>query len=144
MGKSISSAKTARVHGRRPIRSSLAGPILTNPASRVAIFKQWAVPVIQFLTKNFPDKLEGVNVGFSTVPMPGEHKWNLEKSKYYSIDHGNKTIVLHRMPIQRFKGLHVDDEDHRRMFVEHIIYVAVCDYLGVEPWALLPGYFEHY
>lgn len=63
---------------------------------------------------------------------------------YYDVDREAQTIVLYRMPIQRFRGLHANDEDHRRMFVEHCVYQAVCEYLEVDPWDLLPGRFEHY
>lgn len=118
--------------------------MLMNPAGRIATFKNWAAVVIQFLTNRFPAELGDVQIGFSTVPMPNEQEWDFEHSRFYSIDRANKTIVLHRMPIQQFRGLHVNDDDHRRMFVEHVVYKAVCEYLEVGPWELMPGYFEHY
>lgn len=127
------------------MRSSLAGPGLLDPNNRVLTFKRWAGAVIQYLQAEFPERLEGVNVGFATMPIhkPGPTVTSTAPM-FYEIDRSSKTIILYRMPIQRFRGLHVNDEDHRRMFIEHCAYRAVCEYLEVDPWDLLPGRFDHF
>lgn len=82
-----------------------------------------------------------MRVGFQTAPShTGESKFPL----LYAIDRPSNTIMLFRMPIQRARGLHVNDDEHRRYFVQHCVYQAVCEYLGREPWELLPGRFDHY
>lgn len=132
---------TAKRHGRRPIRSSLTGPALPNPGSRVARFESDARGAVQYLQRQFPAELHDVEIGFQTVPTGlGES----QNPMLYSVDRTMRTIMLFRMPIQRARGLHVDDEEHRRYFVEHCVYLAVCEYLGREPWDLLPGRFDHY
>lgn len=138
-------AHASHRHGRRPIRSSLTGPGLLNPDNRMLTFKRTAGAVIQYLQYEFPELLEGVNVGFATMPIhkPGPNTTSTEPM-FYEIDRNTKTIVLYRMPIQRFKGLHVNDDDHRRMFIEHCAYRAICEYLDVSPWELIPGRFDHY
>ncbi|GAA2823802.1 hypothetical protein FB468_1792 [Leucobacter komagatae] len=128
-------------HGRRPIRSSLTGPALANPASRVARFEADARAVVEFLQRTFPDELRGVQIGFQTVPTG---RGESEMPMLYSVDRAARSIMLYRMPIQRSKGLHVNDDEHRRYFVEHCVYRAVCEYLGREPWELLPGRFDHF
>lgn len=130
-----------RRHGRRPIRSSLTGPTLPDPRSRVATFELYARSTVEYLQRQFPEELRGVRVGFQTVPT-GEGESSLPQ--YYSIDRGSSTIMLFRVPIQRADVLHVDDAEHRRLFIEHCVYLAICEYLGREPWELLPGRFEHY
>lgn len=128
-------------HGRRPIRSSLTGPALANPSSRVARFETDARGVVEFLQSTFHEELHGVQIGFQTVPS-GEA--TSELPQLYSVDREQRSIMLFRMPIQRARGLHVDDDEHRRYFVEHCVYRAVCEYLGREPWELLPGRFDHF
>lgn len=128
-------------HGRRPIRSSLTGPALANPASRVSRFESDARGVVEFLQHTFPDELRGVQIGFQTVPT---NTGSSSLPMLYAVDHDAKSIMLFRMPIQRARGLHVNDDEHRRYFVEHCVYRAVCEYLGREPWELLPGRFEHF
>ncbi|MCS3427269.1 hypothetical protein U746_2142 [Mycolicibacterium mucogenicum 261Sha1.1M5] len=128
-------------HGRRPIRSSITGPALANPQSRVTKFEADARGAVEFLQRALPEELHGVQIGFQTVPAAtGESSMPM----LYSIDRAARSIMLYRMPIQRSKGLHVDDDEHRRYFVEHCVYRAVCEYLGREPWELLPGRFDHY
>lgn len=128
-------------HGRRPIRSSITGPALPNPTSRVKRFETDARGVVEFLQSAFPDDLRDVQIGFQTVPIEQGHS---ERPLLYSVDREARTIMMYRMPIQRSQVLHVNDEEHRRYFVEHCVYSAVCEYLGREPWELMPGRFDHY
>ena len=161
----------ARRHGRRPIRSSITGPSLVNPDARVARFEIDARAALEVLQQHLGDELSGVNIGFATVPLgspsgsgdggrgrPGspdrgsaghgsDAAGSPDESQqplFYSVDRSARTITLYRMPIQRAGGLHQDDAEHRALFVGHCVYRAVCDYLGREPWDLLPGYFDHY
>lgn len=131
----------ARRHGRRPIRSSITGAQLPNPDSRVARFELAARSALELLRQDVGDELRGVRIGFATAPT-GEGV--SEQPLFYSIDRAARTIVLYRMPIQRARGLHVDDEDHRRFFIGHCVHRAVCEYLGREPWEVAPGRFEHF
>lgn len=130
-----------RRHGRRAIRSSLTGPGLSNPDGRIVRFELDARAALEVLQHALPEELRGVRIGFATAPL-GETR--SEQPLFYSIDRPGRSIVLYRMPIQRAQGLHVDDAEHRRLFVGHCIYRAVCEYLGSDPWDLLPGQFDHY
>lgn len=137
----VSRSSVSRRHERRPIRSSITGPTLPNPQSRFNRFEADARGAVHLLQSHFPEELRGVRIGFQTAPgHKGESKFPL----LYSIDRASSTIMMFRMPIQRARGLHVNDEEHRRYFVQHCVYQAVCEYLGREPWELLPGHFEHY
>ncbi len=136
-----SRVRVSRRHGRRPIRSALVGPGLQDPQGRVSRFEADARGAVELLQAHFPTELEGVRIGFQTVPTGTETGVN---PLLYSVDRGKRTIMLYRMPIQRARGLHVDDAEHRRYFVEHCVHLAVCEYLGLDPWDVLPGRFEHY
>ncbi|MBO1900620.1 hypothetical protein J4H92_01490 [Leucobacter weissii] len=123
------------------MRSSLSGPSLPNPENRITGFEFDARGALTLLQQHLPEELHGVRIGFSSVPLAiGESGQPL----FYAIDRASRSILLFRMPIQRARGLHVDDAEHRRLFVGHCVYRAVCEYLGREPWDLLPGYFDHY
>ncbi|WP_125098756.1 hypothetical protein [Leucobacter chromiireducens] len=133
--------RVSRRHGRRPIRSALGGPNLPDPGGRIPRFEADARGAVQLLQQHFPEELTGVRIGFQTAPSDrGESRHPL----LYAIDRPSRTIMLFRMPIQRARGLHVNDDEHRRYFVEHCVHLAVCEYLGREPWEVLPGRFDHY
>lgn len=142
---STPSTRPARRHGRRPARSALTGPLLINPAHPVLKFRNWSAAVLDYLKQRIGADLDGVDIGFVTAPVNKIRTTrHTHQTPTYEIDRKRRTIVMYRMPIQRFRGLHVNDEDHRRMYVEHCVYVAICDYLEVDPWQLLPGEFEHF
>ncbi|MCW2288805.1 hypothetical protein [Leucobacter luti] len=131
----------ARRHGRRPNRSSVTGHGLPNPDSRVRKFEAFARGAVELLQAHFPEELRSVQIGFQTAPT-GTGDGN--NPLLYSIDREAKTIMLFRVPIQRARGLHVEDDEHRRYYVEHCVHLAVCEYLGREPWEVLPGRFDHF
>lgn len=133
--------RQSRRHGRRPIRSALTGPELPDPNGRVPRFEAHARGAVETLQHAFPEDLRDVRIGFQTAPTTAGQS---RAPQWYAIDRDNHSIVLFRMPIQRARVLHVDDEEHRRFFVEHCVYLAVCDYLGREPWELMPGRFDHF
>lgn len=119
----------------------MTGASLANPDTRVLRFELAARSAIAVLKRHLGADLDGLRIGFTTAPQTdasGEHPM------LYSVDQASRSIVLHRMPIQRASGLHVDDVDHRRMFIGHCVYLAVCEYLGREPWEVMPGRFDHF
>lgn len=124
-------------------------------------FELDARAALGFLRHALPDELRGLKVGFATAPpasalppstlpqfgQSGSTPLDQTESSqplFYSVDRRNRTIVLYRMPIQRAQVLHVDDAEHRRLFIGHCVYRAVCEYLGADPWDLLPGRFDHF
>lgn len=149
------SSGARRRHGRRPIRSSLTGPELPDPTGRVLQFELDARGAIEELRSQVGDELHGVRIGVTTAPLGARPRGvrprssavappESEQPLFYSIDREQRSIVLYRMPIQRARGLHVEDAEHRRLFVEHCVYRAVCEYLRLDPWDLLPGRFDHF
>ncbi len=138
-------------HGRRAIRSSLSGPALPNPDARSMRFELDARGALEALRVLLPEEMHGIKVGFATAPLGAtlgqratRQRTQSEQPLLYSIDRKTASIMLYRMPIQRARGLHVDDAEHRRLFVGHCLYRAVCEYLGRDPWDLLPGHFDHF
>lgn len=123
----------------------MVGVALKDPHSRVETFKNWSAATIQYLRHEFPDDLDGVNIGFMSLP-PYENPPGTESKEpmFWLVSREERMIYLFRAPIQRFRGLHENDETHRRMFVEWCVYQAVCEYLEEDPWSLLPGRFEHF
>lgn len=126
---------------RRELRSSVTGPALANPQSRVAFFDRVARSTVDYLQSVFEAELRDVRIEFCSVPTNFTED---QGPSLYRVSQADKSILLYRVPIQRARGLHVDDELHRRMFIEHVVFRAVAEYLGREPWELLPGQFDHY
>lgn len=123
------------------MRSSVTGPALANPNSRLAFFDRVARSTVEYLQSLFEQELRDVRIEFCSVPTNFAHD---QGPALYRVNRDDRSILLYRIPIQRARGLHVDDELHRRMFIEHVVFKAVAEYLGREPWELLPGQFDHF
>lgn len=95
---------------------------------------------VRLLQQHEPE-LRDVNFEYTSMPVT---KPNTNMPNYYSIDRAKKLITLHRVPILRARVLHVNDQDHRRMFIGHCVYQAAAEYLGSRPWGIDPGLFDHY
>lgn len=119
----------------------MTGAHLPNPDGRILRFELAARGAIEFLRHHLAEHLQHVRFSFVTLPSGEADQLT---SPYYSVDRPGRLILLYRMPIQRARVLHVEDAEHRRMFIEHCVYRAVCDYLGRDPWELMPGRFDHY
>ncbi|MFC6235784.1 hypothetical protein ACFPZL_11895 [Leucobacter soli] len=121
---------------------------MPDPDGRVLRFETDARGALELIQSRLGDQLLGVRVGFATAPpAPTGRSTGTGESEhplFYAIDRRARTITLYRMPIQRAGGLHIPDAEHRTLFVGRCVYLAVCEYLGRDPWDLLPGYFEHY
>lgn len=132
-------------HGRRAPRSALSGPVVRDPYRRTQRFAMSARAVVEYLLQLFPEKLRGVD--FRVQAVPPQRAVSAELCTYpdcYDFDRKAGVIVFYRVPIERTVRLHVLDAEHRRMFIEHCVYMAVCDYLGCAPWELVPGRFDHF
>lgn len=140
-GTGGSAARASRRHGRREPRSSITGPGLPNPDARITRFERQARGALDLLFAAFPADLQGVSVSFVSVPR---ELGDGDEPLFWTVDREARTILLYRLPIQRARGLHVDDDEHRRMFVEHCVYRAIAEYLDRDPWELLPGRFDHF
>ncbi|MEB4615447.1 hypothetical protein [Leucobacter sp. M11] len=140
-GRTRPSQGQATRHGRRAPRSAVSGPGLPDPNSRIRVFERTARATVGYLQNQLEGRLDGVRIEFTTVPTTAEDS---AEPAYYRVDRPSRSIMLYRFPIQRARGLHVDDESHRRMFIEHCVFLAVAEYLGEDPWDLLPGQFEHF
>lgn len=127
---------TAARHGRGS-RSPVLGPELPLLHNRIASFDRIAGGTVEYLRSLWPEDLG--NVQFDFVSVPSDPPWELPaEPKLWRVDRQAQRITFFRVPLQRSGRLHVNDAAHRRMFIEYAVYSAVAEYLGREPWELLP------
>lgn len=128
-------------HGRhgRDDRSPVVRPPLPPLESRPDKFDLAVGSAAEFLRSAWPELRE---VRFEVGAMPaatddrGIPRW--------SVDTGQKRIVLYRLPIERLAHLHRNDELHRRMQVESCVFRAAAEYLDRDPWDLGPERFRYF
>ena len=126
-------------HGRG-LRSPVTGPHLPVLQTRAEAFENIVAETADYLRGAWPAELADVTFEIAGIPRAlsggGLDRW--------WADTRTNRVVLYRLPIERLAHLHVDDEAHQRMYVEHCVVRAVGDLLGKDPWDLAPDRFHHF
>ncbi|GAA3588316.1 metallopeptidase family protein [Klugiella xanthotipulae] len=140
MHNSRSTARRRGVHANRHgrgMRSPVSGPELPILYNRIAAFDRVAGGTVEYLRSLWPGELDRVRFDFVSIPVTPSPE-PVTEPQLWRVDAANHRITFYRVPLQRSGKLHVEDAAHRRMFIEYAVYSAVAEYLGKEPWELLP------
>ncbi|WGD38105.1 metallopeptidase family protein [Lysinibacter sp. HNR] len=129
-------------HGR-DLRSPVLGPELPILNNRIALFDRIAGGTVEYLRSLWPEQLNSVQFDFVSVPTDSIEK-DSEKPQLWRVTRASKRITFFRVPLQRSGDLHMEDALQRRMFIEYAVYSAIAEYLGKEPWELLPPNGDRY
>jgi hypothetical protein len=126
-------------HGRG-IRSSATGPYLPPLRTRTDLFDMTLASTVDYLRGVWPDELADVSFEVaagppSVIPGVGVERWSVQAAE--------RRVVFYRLPIQRLSHLHRNDEFHQRMAIESVVFRAIGELLGKDPWDLAPGRFRH-
>lgn len=128
-------------HGRhgREGRSPVVRPPLLPLESREERFDFAVGVATEFLRSAWPE-LRDVRVEVALMPPASDQ----EGIPRWSTHPDQKRIVLYRLPIERLSTLHKEDDLHRRMMIESIVFRAVAEYLDRDPWDLGPERFRDF
>lgn len=123
-------------HGRQG-RSSVVRPPIGPVDTRYERFDIAVGAASEFLRSAWPDLQD---VRFEIAGMPAEvgsggiPRWH--------VDRAAQRIVIYRMPVERLSRPHREDDLHRRMIVEGVVFRAAAEYLDRDPWDLGPDRFR--
>jgi hypothetical protein len=90
---------------------------------------------VDYLRSMWAEELADVHFDVAATPPRVEVNGVVERWK---VDHERRRIVLYRVPIQRMSKLHKEDPLHRQMMIESVVFRAVAELLGKDPWDLGP------
>ena len=136
-GSGSGSPRRAIRHGRS-LRSPVTGPELPMIETRIDAFETIVGSTMEYLRSLWPNELSAVSLEVAGLPrMTGGD----ELPRWHALPSEGR-IILYRVPIQRLAHLHVDDDYHRKAYVESCVVAAAAEYLGREPWDLAPRRFH--
>ncbi|MDH6278694.1 hypothetical protein M2118_001686 [Aurantimicrobium minutum] len=121
-------------HGRG-MRGPVTGPHLPQLRGRYETFMLTIAHTVDYLRSMWAEELADVHFDVAPTPPRVEVNGVVERWK---VDHERRRIVLYRVPIQRMSKLHKDDPLHRQMMIESVVFRAVAELLGKDPWDLGP------
>ena len=120
-------------HGRhgRLWRSTVVRPPLPPIDTRFERFDVAVGSTVELLRGTWPE-LNDVRFEIGSIPPEatgeGVPRWR--------IDRAAKRITLYRTPVERFERLDRVDAFQRRIIIEGVVFRAVGEYLGRDPWDL--------
>lgn len=126
-------------HGRG-MRGPVTGPHLPRLRGRIDTFFLTVSHTVDYLRGLWPEELADVHFDVAATPPRTDVAGVVERWK---VDHERRRIVLYRIPIQRMSRLHIDDDLHRQMMIESVVFRGVAELLGKEPWDLGPERYRH-
>lgn len=121
------------------MRSSVAGPKLPRLRTRIDDFENAISSTVDYLHGLWTEELEDLRIEVADLPIDTKSNERLPR---WSTFPSQKRIVFYRLPIERLSRLHRNDDPHRRMFVEGIVFQAVAELIGKDPWELAPDRFR--
>ncbi|MBN9606130.1 MAG: metallopeptidase family protein [Actinomycetales bacterium] len=132
----------ARERHGRALRSPVTGPELPPLRTREETFDATIASAIDYLRELWPQELATLQVQVGEIP-PGPPSPD-EGVDRWRVDRRARRVVLYRIPIERLAHLHVDDEWHRRSYLESCVFRAVAELLGKDPWEIAPERYRHF
>ena len=127
-----------RTSRHRDPSNHVIGPAAQSRVRRGDDFTQVVAATVSYLKSQWPTELSTLRV--EVWGMPESHdasrlpRWNLNREK--------RTIRIYRHPIERLTKLHRRDRWHKRVLIESVVFSAVADMLGTDPWQLAPDRFH--
>ena len=127
-----------RISRHRDPSNQGIGPIALSRVRRGDDFTQVVAATVSYLKSQWPTELSTLRV--EVWGMPDSHgasrlpRWNLNREK--------RTIRIYRHPIERLTKLHRSARWHKRVLIESVVFSAVADMLGTDPWQLAPDRFH--
>ena len=127
-----------RASKHRGASPHLLGPRALPRLSRGDEFTHIVAATVSYLKGQWSEELATLRV--DVVGMP--HNLDTPRVPRWSIDRRNRTIRIYRHPIERLTKLHRKDRWHTRVMIESVVFSAVAEMLGTDPWQLAPERFH--
>ncbi len=135
MTKPPPSRALARDRHGRGIRRPLLSKLFSHGQTRLSGFEQIVAATCEFLSAEWPEELAELSWVVQDAP-PITRDSN--RVRRWSLRRENHTIVLYRLPIERFTKDRRTDAISNRMRIEHYVFEAVGALIDKDPWDLIP------
>ena len=128
-------ARPARSRHGREFRSSATGPELAPLLGRGELFLQTVESCAEYLASLWPNELAQVSIEAAGTP---EFVGEPTRMPRFRIEPERHRILIYRIPLERLPPGDEHDDKQFRMLVESVVFRAVAEYLGKDPWDIAP------
>lgn len=102
-------------------------------------FEQYVETAFEYLKGIWRDELSDVRWKVLDAPSISSYSYEVPR---WRVDKDSKVIVIYRIPTERFGQQSRQGFVQERLKVEEQVFEAVADLLDVDPWDLIPDYYN--
>jgi hypothetical protein len=107
--------------------------------SRQQQFEQYIKTAMDYLKSTWSEELAGVSWKIQDVPVLNDFDESVAK---WEVDHSARVITIYRLPTERLGSHSRGNALDERLKAEEQVFEAVAELLDVDPWELVPDYYN--
>jgi hypothetical protein len=139
MAKPSKSRNAHRDRHDRGMRRPLLSKLFKYGQTRTHGFEQYVDTAMEYLKGIWSEDLEGLTWSISSEPSASESEIDIPRWK---VDHEAKHITIYRIPTERFGSHSRKSMLEERLKVEQQVFESIADLLDIDPWDLVPDYYN--
>jgi len=116
-------------HGR-PVRRTSVSPLFMQSSNRMTSFEEVVKNTVEFITANYPEELSSLRYEIFDSPS---YRTDTKKVKRWAVKTSQQTIVIYRLPIERFGQHRRKTPFEIRMSIEFQVFSAAAELIGRDP-----------
>lgn len=139
MAKNPKSRAGFRDRHERGIRRPVLSKLFKFGQTRAHSFEQYVETAVDYLKGIWVEELAGLS--WKVLDAPSIASYSTEVPRW-RVDQLSKTIVIYRIPTERFGTHSRQGVIEERLKVEEQVFEAIAELLDVDPWDLVPEYYN--
>jgi hypothetical protein len=125
-------------HGRG-IRRPILSKLFKFGQTRSHGFEQYVETAVEYLKGIWEEDLEGLVWKVLDAPAISEYTTEVPR---WRVDRETTTVVIYRIPTERFGTHSRQGAIEERLKVEEQVFEAIAELLDIDPWDLVPEYYN--
>jgi hypothetical protein len=139
MAKTPRSRDGYRDRHERGIRRPLLSKLFKFGQTRSHGFEQYVETAVDYLKGIWDEDLAGLSWKVLDAPPVTQHSTEVPR---WRVDKDSKTVVIYRIPTERFGAHSRQGVIEERIKVEEQVFEAIAELLDIDPWDLVPEYYN--
>jgi hypothetical protein len=139
MAKTPRSRDGYRDRHERGIRRPILSKLFKFGQTRSHGFEQYVETAVEYLKGIWEEDLEGLSWKVLDAPSISEYTTEIPR---WRVDKDTNTVVIYRIPTERFGAHSRQGAIEERLKVEEQVFEAIAELLDIDPWDLVPEYYN--
>jgi len=139
MAKTPRSRDGYRDRHERGIRRPVLSKLFKFGQTRSHGFEQYVETAVDYLKGIWDEDLAGLSWKVLDAPPVTQHSTEVPR---WRVDKDSKTVVIYRIPTERFGAHSRQGVIEERIKVEEQVFEAIAELLDIDPWDLVPEYYN--